>query len=96
MASRPNTSRASAGRRIRGRVARLTRHLRFWMVGVVVALTAVLGVIIELPGWAIVVVYGTALAFFVVVMIAVIDREGGPMGDRGDFQHGRDIHGHYR
>lgn len=42
------------------------------------------------------VVYGAGALFFALVMIAVIDREGQPMGEPGDFQHGRDVHGHYR
>ena len=75
---------------------RITSRLRFWMLGVLVLVVAALEVATGLPGlWAFV-VYGVGALFFALVMIAVIDREGQPMGDRGDFQHGRDIHGHYR
>ena len=75
---------------------RIASRLRFWMLGVLVVLVAALEVVTGLPGLWGFVVYGAGVLFFALVMIAVIDREGRPMGDRGDFQHGRDIHGHYR
>lgn len=75
---------------------RIMRLLRFWMIGVLVVLVAVLEVFTGLPGvWGFA-VYGFGALFFALVMFAVIDREGRPMGERGDFQHGQDMHGHYR
>lgn len=75
---------------------RVTSRLRFWMLGGLVVLVAALEVVTGLPGLWSFVVYGAGAVFFALVMTAVIDREGRPMGDRGDFRHGRDIHGHYR
>ena len=49
-----------------------------------------------LPGWWALGVYGMAFTFFGLVMFTLIDREGQPMGDRSEFRHGNDMHGHYR
>ncbi len=75
---------------------RLMQHLRFWMLGVLVVVVAILEVVTGLPGWWAVGVYGLAFIFFGLVMFAVIVREGRPMGDRSWFRHGNDMHGHYR
>lgn len=75
---------------------RIRSRLRFWMLGVLVIFVAALELATGLPGLWGFVVHGAGALFFALVMIAVIDREGQPMGDRGDFQHGRDMHGHYR
>lgn len=78
----------------------LADRLRFWMLGVVVGVLALLELVTGLPGWWALVGYGGAALLVLAIMVAVIDREGGPtggpMGKRSDFRHGNDMHGHYR
>ena len=74
---------------------RLTSRLRFWHLGVLVVVVAVLEATTGLPGWSWVPVYGGAALLFGLTMVAVVDRERRPMRDRTDFTHGTDMHGHY-
>lgn len=74
----------------------LQRYLRLWMVGVLVVVIAILELVTGLPGWWSLIVYGSGLVIFGLVMLAVLSREGPSMHDRSRFRHGNDMHGHYR
>ena len=57
---------------------RLTSRLRFWHLGVLVVVVAVLEATTGLPGWSWVPVYGGAALLFGLTMVGAIDRGAGP------------------